>query len=138
MVKQVHIEKEELEKYFAMHKTYEEMAKEFGCSAYTVMKHANAFGMRSDARKYQIMQDNPARKEAIRKKISDTVAKMWEDGYYQERVNGMQGVTGSSNPNWKEDGGKSPYREKRLIIQPRQDICNISDKDLCTGYEEQL
>ena len=129
MTKQVHIEKEQLEKYFAMHKTYDEMAKDFGCSAYTVMKHANAFGMRSDARKYQMMQDNPARKEAVKKKISDTVAQMWKDGYYEERVNGMAGITGEKHPSWKEDGGKSPYREKAKFYHPEA-ICHCCGKKL--------
>ena len=74
------IEKEELEKYFAMHMTYKEIADIYGCSHWTVMERAKEYGMKSDARKHQMKTDNPAAKEEVAKKISNTIKDMWAEG----------------------------------------------------------
>lgn len=129
MKKQYNIEKEQIERYIAMHKTYEEMAKEFGCSAYTVMKRANSFGFRSEARKYQMLEDNPARKKAVQEKISATISKMWQDGFYSERINGMSGKTGTENKNFIKEGTKATYREKARFYHPEA-VCLCCGKKL--------
>ena len=63
--KRFEIEKEQLEKYFAMHMTYKEIADIYGCSHWTVMERAKEYGMKSDARKHQMKTDNPAAKEEV-------------------------------------------------------------------------
>ncbi len=108
------IEKEQLKAYLDMHMTYAEIAEKYGCSHWTVMKIAKENGLKSDARKHQMQEDNPAAKEEVQQKISETISKMWADGDYKDRVNGMLGKTGAQHPNFMKEGPASSYREKAM------------------------
>lgn len=123
------IEKEQLKKYMDMHMTYTEIAEKYGCSMWTIMQRAKEYGFKSDARKHQMEVDNPAAKEEVAKKISSTIAKMWEDGLYDGRVNGMLGLVGEKNPNYKPEGGASNYREKAKFYHPEA-VCMCCGKQL--------
>lgn len=122
------IEEEQLKKYLDMHLTYAEIAEKYGCSSWTVMKRAKEAGLKSDARKYQMQTDNPASTEEVQKKISDTIAKMWERGEYETRINGMLGKTGEQHPNYIPEGTSSQYREKAMYYH--KPVCMCCGKEL--------
>lgn len=82
------IEKELLKKYMDAHLTYKEIAEKHGCSYWTVMKIAKENGFKSDARKRQMKENNPAAMEEVRKKISESVQLCWEQGLYAKRGTG--------------------------------------------------
>lgn len=126
------IEKEELKKYLEMHLTYSEIAEKYDCSSWTVMKKAKEYGLKSEARKYQMQVDNPAAKKEVAEKISATIAKMWEDGVYDGRVNGMLGLTGENNPKYIPEGRAEKYRQKAMYYHPEA-ICMCCGKQLSWG-----
>lgn len=123
------IEEEQLKAYLDMHLTYKEIAEKYNCSHWTVMKRAQEYGLKSEARKHQMIKDNPVAKEEVRKKISETIAKMWEDGQYAERINGMQGMTGEKNSNFLPEGSKVLYRAKAMHYHPVAE-CHCCGKKL--------
>lgn len=129
MERKFNIEKEQLKAYLDMHLTYSEIAEKYGCSHWTVMDIAKEYGLRSEARKHQMLNDNPTAKEEVRKKISETIAQMWEDGRYAERHNGMEGVTGEEHPNFLLEGPSSEYREKAQHYHPEA-VCHCCGKQL--------
>lgn len=122
------IEKDLLKSYLDMHMTYTEIAEKYGCSKWTVMSRAKEFGLRSDARRYQMTENNPMAKEAVRSKVSDIIARMWEKGSYADRVNGMAGLVGELYPNYDPAGSKHNYREKAKFYHPEA-------KCLCCGKQ---
>lgn len=67
--------------------------------------------------------DNPATDPVVRKKISNTVKKLWADGKYKERINGMLGKTGVLHPNF------SPYSE--IKHQTSKYLSHFHDIDVC-------
>lgn len=123
------IEKDQLKKYMDMHMTYTEIAEKYGCSMWTVMERAKEYGFKSDARRHQMIVDNPAAKEEIAKKISATVASMWEKGLYEGRINGMLGLTGEKNPRYRPEGIAENYRQKAMYYHPEA-ICMCCGKQL--------
>lgn len=128
MDRMFNIEEEELKKYLDMHMTYSEIAEKYGCSSWTVMKRAKEYGLKSDARKHQMKVDNPAAKKEIAQKISNTISKMWEEGLYDGRVDGMLGLTGEKNPNYLPEGRAGRYRDKARFYHPEA-------KCLCCGKQ---
>ena len=112
------IEREQLKQYLDMHMTYSDIAEKYNCSSWTIMNRAKEYGLKSDARKYQMQIDNPAAKEEVARKISNTISKMWEDGVYDGRVNGMLGLIGEKNPNYLPEGRSARYREKAIFYHP--------------------
>lgn len=122
------IEKQQLEEYLDMHLTYTQIAEKYGCSAWTVMKRAKEYGLKSEARKYQMQMDNPAAKKDVATKISNTIAKMWQEGVYAGRVNGMLAMTGENHPSYIPEGRSSRYREKAMHYHPEA-------KCLCCGKQ---
>lgn len=122
------IEKEQLKKYLDMHLTYKEIAEKYGCSFWTVMSRAKEYGLKSEARKYQMQTDNPTAKKEVAKKISNTIASMWEQGLYDGRVNGMLGMAGEKHPSYIPEGRASRYREKAMFYHPEA-------KCLCCGEQ---
>ena len=123
------IEKEQLKAYLEMHLTYAEIAEKYGCKADTVMCRAHEYGLKSDARKHQMQTDNPAKKEEVAKKISNTIARMWEEGVYNGRINGRLGLKGELNPNYRPEGCSLNYREKAMFYHPDA-ICMCCGKHL--------
>lgn len=122
------IEKDLLKSYLDMHMTYTEIAEKYGCSKWTIMSRAKEFGLRSDARRYQMTENNPMAKEEVRSKVSDVIARMWEEGSYSDRVNGMAGLVGELYPNYDPAGSKHNYREKAKFYHPEA-------KCLCCGKQ---
>lgn len=129
MNKKFDIEENLLKEYLDMHMTYTEIAEKFGCSHWTVMQRAKEYGLKSEARKYQMIENNPMADVAVRQKVSDTIAKMWESGKYDERINGMLGMTNNKNPNFKPEGTPYNYRKKAMFYHPEA-ICVCCGKSL--------
>lgn len=127
--RQFEIEKELLQKYLEMHMTYKDIADKFGCSSWTVMARAKEYGLKSDARKRQMVTDNPRAHEEVRKRVSITIAKMWEDGSYSDRVNGMAGLVGELYPGYDPAGSKFSYRDKAKFYHPEA-VCLCCGKQL--------
>jgi len=123
------IEKEELQKYLDMHMTYMQIAEKYNCSHWTVMQRAKEYGLKSEARKYQMQEDNPSARQEVRNKISQTVAKLWEEGAYANRINGMEGLRGEKNPKYKPEGSSHDYREKTKFYYP-EPVCMCCGKKL--------
>ena len=111
----IYIPKEDIERCMQLHMTYREMAEKFGCSHWTVMKIANTYGLHSEARKWQQKQNNCSKNPETKKKISEAIKKNWSEGCYKDRVNGMLGLTGCNNPNYKGDIQERNYRTKALF-----------------------
>lgn len=63
--------------------------------------------------------DNPVHNEGVREKISASVAKLWEDGNYADRINGMY------NPEIHE-------REYRAEYKWREFLAEIQDVRICS------
>ena len=123
----IFIPKEEIEKCIAEHLTYEQMAQKFGCSRRTVMRIATKeYGLHSDARKYQQLQNNVSKQPEVKEKISDSVRLKWSEGYYKDRINGMLGVKGFNNSHFKS--GKWQFREKALFYHDK--ICACCGKTI--------
>lgn len=126
MNKMFNITQNQIEDCMSKHMTYEQMGKLFGCSKWTVMEKARQYGLRSAARKFQQLENNVAKQPKVKEKISDTVAKRWEDGCYEERINGMCGVRGFNHPNF--EGGKWQFREKAIFYHGHK--CMICGEEL--------
>ena len=122
------IERDLLKSYLDMHMTYAEIAEKYGCSKWTVMSRAKEFGLRSDARRHQMTENNPMAKEEVRSKVSDVIARMWETGSYSDRINGMAGLVGELYPNYDPAGSKHNYRKKAKFYHPEA-------KCLCCGKQ---
>ena len=129
MKRKFDIEKEQLKTYLDMHMTYSDIAEKYGCSSWTVMERAKEYGFRSDAKKQQMIENNPMANEEIRQKVSDTIAQMWEQGKYDCRINGMLGLTGEKNPKYVSEGRAGRYREKAKFYHPEA-ICVHCEKQL--------
>lgn len=112
------IEQDKLKEYLDLHLTYREIGEKFGCSSWTVMERAKEYGLKSDARTYQMQTDNPALKDEVRRKISDSVKKMWDQGNYSERINGMTNCSGSKHSSYREEGYPCYYRMKAKYYHP--------------------
>ena len=122
----IDIAKKDLEKYLNMHLTYEQIAQKYKCSSWTIMERAKQYGLKSEARKFQMLDNNPSKDPEVQKKISESVKKHWEDGDYSSRINGMQDVKGYNNPNFI---GKYNYRDKAQYYHP-EGICMCCGKQL--------
>lgn len=82
----------------------------------------------------KVGDDNPSRRPEVREKISQSVKSKWEDGNYDERVNGMLGRTGELSRNYKPENhtfsflAKKNYRE--LLSQFQSiDHCALCPRD---------
>lgn len=106
------IDTETLKEYLSMHMTYAQMSEDWEkrtgkrWSPYTIMLNANKQGLHSDARKYAMRADNPAIHEDVKQKISETVSKLWNEGYYEDRGVGLF------------EGSPQDYRRKARFYHP--------------------
>ncbi len=48
-------------------------------------------------------ENNPAKRKEVKEKIKKSVTKLWDEGKYENRINGMEDVCGEAHPNWKPD-----------------------------------
>lgn len=77
--------------------------------------------------------DNPAKRNEVRQKISNTVKSLWNEGKYDNRINGMFGKVGELNPKYKYEirnplvFAENNYRE---FLELFQDVntCSICGK----------
>lgn len=127
------IKKEDLKNYLKKGKTYIEIAKIYNCSNWTIMERVkeyklNSFVMGKITSKKG--DKNPAKRKIVRKKISKSVKKLWQDNIYNERVNGMIGKNGWEHPNYK--GYKWNYAEflSRFQDIKKCSICGKKDKKI--------
>jgi len=86
-------------KHLAKHEiTVEEYKKKYGERS-TI--DPDYFNRLSKARKGINAGDkNGSKHPEIRKKISNSLAALWEEGAYDKRINGMQGLTGDRHHGW--------------------------------------
>ena len=74
-------------------------------------------------------EKNGAKKVDVKKRISDSVKKKWENGDYNDRINGMLGKCGELNPNYKPELYSLTYlaeKKYREFLSEFQDISQCS------------
>lgn len=64
---------------------------------------------------------NGALQEDVQKKISESVKRLWDEGAYKDRINGMTGKTKGKHPQWK--WGKHNYR--KILFQHEVKECRF-------------
>ena len=129
MHSKIFIPRDLMEEYLDKHMTYQQIADKYNCSHWTVMKIARGYGLRSQARKYQQLENNVAKDPQTREKISETVKSLWADSMYKDRINGMLGVAGKEHPNFKN--AKWHFRDKILFYQDKKcSICGCTDRKI--------
>lgn len=129
MKRKIFIPKDKMDEYLDKHMTYKQIAELYNCSYWTIMEIARGYGLRSQARKYQQLENNVCKNPEVKEKISETVGKLWADGTYRDRINGMLGVTGKDNPNFKN--GVRKFRDKVLFYQDKKcSICGCTDRKI--------
>ena len=118
-----------------MHMTYQQMSADWEAktghkwSPLTIMSHATSQGFHSDAQAYMQRTNNVMNNPENRKKVADTIAKMWEEGLYDGRINGMLGLTGENHPAYRPEGYSNNYREKAMFYHPEA-VCVCCGKQL--------
>lgn len=129
MHSKIFIPRDLMEEYLDKHMTYQQIADKYNCSHWTVMKIARGYGLRSQARKYQQLENNVAKDPQTREKISETVKSLWADGMYKDRINGMLGVAGKEHPNFKN--AKWRFRDKVLFYHDKKcSICGCTNRKI--------
>ena len=129
MHSKIFIPRDLMEEYLDKHMTYQQIADKYNCSHWTVMKIARGYGLRSQARKYQQLENNVAKDPQTREKISETVKSLWADDMYKDRINGMLGVAGKEHPNFKN--AKWHFRDKVLFYHNKKcSICGCTDRKI--------
>ena len=129
MHSKIFIPRDLMEEYLDKHMTYQQIADKYNCSHWTVMKIARGYGLRSQARKYQQLENNIAKDPQTREKISETVKSLWADDMYKDRINGMLGVAGKEHLNFKN--AKWRFRDKVLFYQDKKcSICGCTDRKI--------
>ena len=72
----------------------------------------------SKAQKGKKMGDsNPARRKEVKEKIKNSVKKLWDEGLYRDRVNGMSDVCREAHPNWKPEIHESLFLAKKDYVE---------------------
>lgn len=129
------MDKAEMQRYLDMHMTYVEIANEWKKQTgetvpdYIVSAKGREYGLKSQGNRYYMRRDNPALRDDVRKKISESVKSLWESGSYDYRVNGMTNVTETDHPGFKPEGPKSAYAEKAKFYHPEA-VCMSCGKQL--------
>lgn len=118
------IPKDELVSHLNNHLSYKQIANIYGCSHWTVLSTALKYGLRSDLRAYQQKMNNIAKDINVRSKISETVKQKWNEGYYNDRVNGMLGVKGLQNSHFKQS---NHFRDKCFFYNEKK--CHLCGDD---------
>lgn len=118
------MDKEEMQKYLDMHLTYRDIAEKWENDTgehvpeHIVGDRARKLGCISEGNKYYMRTDNPAKRDEVRAKISESVTKLWEEGSYDSRVNGMAGVTETAHPNYIISDSIHDYIQKARFYHP--------------------
>jgi len=108
--KRVIISKEQLQECLDLGLTRIKMAERFKCGVVTLDRNMKANGLEYlKSSHFNSGEGNPAKRPSVRRKIANTVATLWEDGFYDNRIDGMSYKTGFDDPNYK--GHKWDYRD---------------------------
>ena len=109
--------------------SYAMLAERYGVTALAMGTVCRENRTPSICRKIQQLKDNVAKKPEIREKISNTVRQLWDDGVYNDRINGMLNKFGELHHNWS--GGKHLYKEKYAYYNPNEKlICEHCGKTI--------
>jgi len=76
---------------------------------------------------------NGAKRPEVRRRISDSVSLLWEQGVYDERINGMLGTAGDKHPNWL---ASKHTLEHQAAEQWRDFLSNFQDIKVCSRCGE--
>lgn len=129
------MDKEEMQKYLDMHMTYKEIAEVWKDQTgevvpdYVVSAKGRSYGLKSEGNRYYMRRDNPAKRDEVKAKISESVSKLWQSGNYADRINGMTGVIEENHPGFKMEGPSSAYLQKARFYHPEA-ICLCCGKQL--------
>lgn len=129
------MDKEEMQRYLDMHMTYGEIAGVWEVQTgekvpdWVVGAKGRSYGLKSEGSKYYMRRDNPAKRDEVKQKISESVSRLWESGSYANRINGMTGRTEDSHPNFNPEGADYAYLQKAKYYHPEA-ICMCCGKQL--------
>lgn len=129
------MDKEEMQRYLNMHMTYKDIAgvweEQTGEKVpdYVIGAKSRSYGLKSDGNRYYMRRDNPAKRQEVKDKISESVSKLWESGNYDNRINGMTGKTEEDHPNFHPEGADYAYLQKAKFYHP-EGICMCCGKQL--------
>jgi 6-pyruvoyltetrahydropterin/6-carboxytetrahydropterin synthase len=59
---------------------------------------------------------NPAKRKNVKEKIKNSVKKLWDEGIYKDRINGMKGVCKEAHPNWKPEIHEPLFLTKKNYV----------------------
>ena len=83
--------------------------------------------------------NNPVHKDPnTRKKISESVTKRWEEGYYADRINGMLGKIGTENPRFNPALHTIQERGQRCFSDFLREFQDISTCACCGSTERKM
>lgn len=112
------ISKSDLEKCLEFGMSQKQMAEKFNCSVDTIRARFKEYNLQFlGSRFFNTGRTNPACRLEVRNKIARTVKTLWEDGFYDNRINGITDKTGFNHHNYK--GEKWNYRD---YLNKYQDI----------------
>lgn len=126
MSKKVIIKKEDIEEALRLGLTRIQMAERFKCGVVTLDRHMREYGLEYLKNTYFYAGDrNPAKNPEVKRKIANTVKTLWDEGYYDDRVNGMKDVCGKEHPNY--DFHKHHKNNFRDYLAQYQDVTTCSE-----------
>lgn len=112
--------------------SYAMLAEEYNLNPLTIGKYCRENGISSICRKVQMRTDNPSKNIEVQDKISKSVKKLWNDGVYDSRTNGMKGKLLKDHPNFKN--GTWFYKEKYNFYNPNEELkCECCGKTIEEG-----
>lgn len=127
------ITKEYLEECLDLCLTREQIAERACCSVGSIDIRMKEYGLKYlNAEYFNRGERNPAKNPNVRRKISNTVKTLWEDGFYSERIDGMKGKSEILHPNYSGMNHKYDFRG---YLEKYQDIsvcsnCGESNKKI--------
>ena len=129
------MDKHEMERYLDMHLTYGDIAKKWEQQTgervpdYVVSAKGRSYGLISEGNRYYMRRDNPACREEVRGKISQSVKELWQSGAYDSRINGMTGCTEDLSAQFLPEGCYAEYAKKARFYHP-EGVCLCCGKQL--------
>lgn len=72
--------------------------------------------------------DNPARRKEVKEKIRNSVSKLWDEGLYKDRVNGMTGMCGELHPSYDPEKQTPQFLAEHKY---KEFLAKYDDIDVC-------
>ena len=95
----VRFSEETLTEFLAKGLTLKQMAERLNCGEGLVSQHLKHYGLKPlGATHFNRGERNGAKNRNVRERISNSIADLWEDGFYADRVDGMTGKFGFDSP----------------------------------------